>query len=1027
MKTISTALLILFSTYTADARVFRGNRKLHTRDGFKLKASNQGWYKHRKGASNRGFVHHNGNKHESFHNIRKASAKAITEDLLDASWALNDSPGSYLQNSAKDFCATVQGQSLGTQDLTAGQLEDSNTFKFANMPTYTDVGGEITYSYDGDDIVQTGEKSNLTLNDVLLSGHEMIGDFKLTTGRGLGHDGLLDGRDADGTPLVLERIGSRYAGFYNISQNAEGEWTGTFDAGTDTDQCGQDNCDSGSFVNTVAKLIRAKGLHVRHDDICEAWSATAPLKGNADDADVFNGVHQCNLRATTPRKTYICEKAPSSTAMNGARLLDFHEILQICHDYEEANPGECSSATSDVKGFTMGGFCKVSGDKRECIVDHDYMTNSELRGCEEIVIDQNAASTDVQDLQAALMIEGSLEKINVFQRATRYARPTSVKDALVHTLSYVEPHLADTDNYATSGSIDGCRTARGLVLANYGAALEKKFRDGEFKVEEERFIEEILVVDELVERIGENMELDFVRVPEIAMVTSPGMLISTGANGEAGGMVEQKPFEQGKGVDYRGASDAEYFCGVSHATYGVLEGRESTARTIDEVVDKRKSCVCRGHDSQQATQGPAGAVNYAFGYDELYLQRNNSMAGNCDSLKAYYVTDHGAAANAKSQNLWSVQQYCERFDDLADAEDWGIRVGRLTPSDNNIPTGVNGSGWGEQEVADVLDDIENSLNFEETMNRCGRIVNAVGPDLTAPTIKMSTSGGNDIPYTDATIGDKGLQGKEDIAEVIYQLEVESIGDTERAYSLRSQRQNLGAELNAGVEADEISLSDMVCAPGLTGSDTIFSFRQLRWKDGDYDDSLRRDEYEPSTAFSTWKSGEGNGVYWANNDASTGNEATLENYCIPAWQVVLGVVEVDTADFSDRSSVPAGRTENDVKEYKIDPLGIDARDILEIGYNVHITQKAQKRAALAQSTIEKTILNQLTTVNGVKDNSGFGGKFGLMDMIGFDVYEHYARVAAFADDSNAFTGDPPTDTWSSAAMFSLYFDATHHSA
>jgi hypothetical protein len=179
---------------------------------------------------------------------------------------------------------------------------------------------------------------------------------------------------------------------------------------------------------------------------------------------------------------------------------------------------------------------------------------------------------------------------------------------------------------------------------------------------------------------------------------------------------------------------------------------------------------------------------------------------------------------------------------------------------------------------------------------------------------MSTSGGNDIPYTDATIGDKGLQGKEDIAEVIYQLEVESIGDTERAYSLRSQRQNLGAELNAGVEADGLSLSGMVCAPGLTGSDTIFSFRQLRWKDGDYDDSLRRDEYEPSTAFSTWKSGEGNGVYWANNDASTGNEAALENYCIPAWQVVLGVVEVDTADFSDRSSVPAGRTENDVKEY-----------------------------------------------------------------------------------------------------------------
>jgi hypothetical protein len=73
------------------------------------------------------------------------------------------------------------------------------------------------------------------------------------------------------------------------------------------------------------------------------------------------------------------------------------------------------------------------------------------------------------------------------------------------------------------------------------------------------------------------------------------------------------------------------------------------------------------------------------------------------------------------------------------------------------------------------------------------------------------------------------------------------------------------------------------------------------------------------------------------------------------------------------------------------------------------------------------LNQLTTVNGVKDNSGFDNKFGLMDMIGFDVYEHYARVAAFAEDSNAFTGDPPTDTWSSAAMFSLYFDAAHHSA
>ena len=1039
MKTFSTTLILLLSTYAADARVLRGNRKLHSRPGFHsrpgLKASNQGWYKHRKGHNNRGFVPHmNNDHHESYHDIRKQVSKAITSELLDASWAPHDSPNSYLVNTALDFCATVQGKlgGLNTQDLTFSQFSDGNNFTFNNMPEFSVENGTITYVYKDttSGVVQTKKESGLQLSDVLLGATVDLGTPEvpdiLITGRGLGYDGLLDGRDASSAnvPLILERVGSTYAGYYNISQGADNLWTGTFDAGTDLDQCGQDNCNSGSFVNTVAKLIRAKGLHVRHDDICESYAGEAPLKGNADEATVFTGVHTCNLRPTTPRKTYKCEDHPTKLHAS-ARLLDFHEILQVCHDYEANNPGKCSEAVSEVPGFTNTGFCQVSGDGRECIVDHNYMTAANLRNCDEIVIDTNGDESE-QNLQASLMIAGSEKKINVFQRATRYARPTTASDVLVHTLGSTIPRLADADNYATVGSIDGCKSQRGLVLANYGAQLESKFRDAEFTVEEKRFIKEIKAVDALVERIGENMELDFIRLPLIPMITSPGMLISTGPNGDAYGMTPQKPFADGKGTEYRGNNDGEYFCGVSHSMFGVLEGRDSSARTIDEVISKRKTCVCRGHDSNQVTQGPANMVNYAFGYDELYLQRNNSIS-DCSSLKAYYVTDHGATKNEIGQDLWSVQQYCENFDTLADAEDWSIRVGRLIPSINNIPS--SGNGWTEADISNVTLHISDSLNFEWSMNRCGRIVNAAGPENSLPadeTIKMSTSGGNDIPYTDATISDGGLQGKEDIAEILYQLEAESIGDIDRAYSLRSKRTELGAGLADAKAADEITLSDMICAPGLTDDATIFSFRQLRWKDGDYDDSKRRDEFEASDPFTTWKTSEGT-TYWSNNDATNGTVAALDNYCIPDWQVVLGVVSVETDDFSDRGGNSGGK-EEDVKVYKIDPLGVDARDILEIGYNVHIAQKAQKRSAAAQETIRAEILRQLTEVDGGKDGKGFDGKFKNVDMIGFDVFEHYARVAAATTDANAFNINSATTTshWNTRAQFLQYFGVDHHS-
>jgi hypothetical protein len=1015
MKSLSLTLVILFYVYTAEARVFRGDN---------LKAANQGWHKHRAGAGKRGSVAHMSSYAASFHDIRKKTSESISRAKLEYSWALHDSEDKYLSSAAYDFCATdAESVSFSTRDLTTEQLGSTDVFVFDNMPKY-DANDE--YDYDDNHRVSFETRSE-QLRDVLLG----LEDFGVVTGKGFGKDGLLDGRDKSGnglgTPIIKEREGSYYAGSYNVTgyDPISGVSTGSFN-GDDVDQCGQNQCNSGSFINSVAKLIRTSGLHVRHDDICESFAGIAPHLQLPGDT-VTSDIHQCNLRPLTPRKTYICDTRPDGAEtpghpMFGARLLDFHEILQLCHDYESQNKGFCSSATApNLNGFGNTQFCEVSEDQRECVVKHSYMIS---RGCKEIKIEGSESDAE-QQLDAALMIEGSGDLINVFQRATRYARPTKADQVLVHVLTKVAPQLADADIYATSGSIDGCKSTRGIVLALYGTQLETKFRQREFDVEEKRFIDEILEVDKLVTRISEKMDYDFIRLPQIPVVSS-GMKISVGLNDQPENMPEQLPFDEGYGQIYRGDEDS-YFCGPGHNAFGVLEGRDKDGRTIDTVAPLRKDCVCRGHYRSQASQVP-NVINYAFGYDELYLQKNNSLAGQCHTLRAYYETDQNDPdENARYQNLWSVQDYCRRFDELASVEDWERRTDRLRPRDSNIPTVSGTEGWTEEDISEIKKAIEDSLNFDFTTEKCGRIVNAVGPDMFVDgsygIIKMSTSGANSIPFTDARQGSE--RGKIEIAEIIYHLEAESIGDVDRGHTLRSERIDLGANLNEAFEDDPITLSDMICAPKLTDEDTIFSFRQLRWKDSEYDDAVREDEHEPSDSFSVWKDDIGaDGLYWSNNDALTGNDAAAENYCIIDWQVYLGIVSVDFDDFEDTAALPDGRSEKDVKIYMIDPIGTDARDILEIGYNVHITQKELTRTSISKTTLYKTIMDQLQDYNGAADGQSFGDHFKMIDMVGFDTYEHYAKVAAFEDDPNAFDANG-NHHWNTKREFETYFGAGGH--
>lgn len=890
--------------------MFRGNgRRLHERPT-SLKSSGSGWYKHRAGHDNREFVPHmKPGMHRSFAQIREDVAgifgngeSLVASNKFDAgaegAWLPAKTYGGYLEYNYM-FCS--------------GQSEESET----------DVDLRVVQRADNtpETVVVDGASKTVGRNETLIPEFD---DVSNPIYKGIGHDGFI-------AEFVDERTMSGPGSMAGPGEDS-------------TDQCGRNNCAEKSFVGAASSMIRAAGLHVRHDDICESFAKNAPLlKSAPGDRDAPDS---CNLRPLSGRSTFVCNKLPGV----GEKIRDYHEYLQDCHDLEE--DGTCA-----------GVQCELSEDERECVVKDSFMV---AKQCEKI-----------NDDKFGLQIDGSADFQNVFQRKTRYARPT--QEIPVHNILGVA--TADEDCFGTVGSNAGCRTARGLGLALQGSQLEAKFRKLEHSTEQARYIQYIEKIDSLVGSLTENLQPD-------------GIYLTTIPSGEDGWEVAPG-VNQGRGVHVAETYDAskhrgtatDQLCGKSDAFFGIVDGRDN--RDMSQVTSARAECVCRGHDS-------ANGADYKNGFDEIYLYRNFSEV-NCADFK------NG------DQKLFSVQQYCN--DPLLhEVDDWAELLEELKPKQADIPPQfANHQVGGIDRNVVILSNIDNSLNWENTMNRCGRITNAWGPEDYASNtgaIHMSNVGSNVLPFTRST----SAEGKTDLAAVLYQLEAESISDKERAYTFASQRGIEGPfkKYTARDPANPIN-SDMVCAPVITGANTLFSFQQLSWRDSVYDKLWREDTDQPESLFSTWSQMSISGSEYWDNQKPVGEQA-----CIPNWQLYFGAVQsVNGEDWED-SNVDNVK---DRKVFKLDPLGTEARDILEIGFNVNMVHGAEQRNFEATSKIIGEIKSQLELFN-TQETQGTLDNYRLVDVIGFDVFEHYARVAAAESDPNAVT-------WNSKQAFEIYFGAGTH--
>lgn len=710
----------------------------------------------------------------------------------------------------------------------------------------------------------------------------------------------------------------------------------TKDKENDAIQCESHKCTSGSIVDKMSRTIRAKGLHVRHDDICKArariqdGAAEGGIGEKIIPEDVSNKVlvpvDNCHLRSLDARNVYQCSQSTATIKF------DYHDYLQECQDaFATGVAKDCTDYSGSKTGLTSVIECQLA--------DRKNSVDSSARDCvptDAAMLDRACTKNPVMSIPAF-----TVGDYGVFQRSTRYAIPNDKTiDGGYHNL--------ELDIVGTIGSTDGCRSFRGLNMARSGSIHQFLKHDKEHSTELVRWDKEIQIIKKLVETAiaqvrTETKRDELYNVPKIGVTASEAFLSIDIATVPA-------TFQKSHHSDvHRGSSDNS-FCGLKLSVDDILAQAPTDAKA------SRRECLCRGSPSKagfaasDAYATSSSIYNFDAGFDELYLRANQTTGVTCD-----FKTTSG-------KTLFSVNSYCETIKkdtEKPQLEDWDLKVRSLylhLRTNEDTTAYIPGSFTADQKNT-IRNNIKGSLGVtgpDGTLGapgtsivegKCGRIVNAKGPASTS-LVRLSNVGWNFIPVVDAA----AAHGLED---VIYQLEAESINNRRK--------------LANGTHP--VNFADYMCKlegigetqPDGSGQGSkLFSFHQLAhsWSEFEHDSS--RDHTRTA-----------NEALDAADRAQIYHVSTTESECIVDWELELLYKANEPVPESYEDGV-----------FIMDPIGKDAREILEIGYNLKLTDIARQRAKNAKTEVEKYTKSQLES-DGKTIASDIGEEVGL----------HYLRVAA----------------------------------
>ena len=538
----------------------------------------------------------------------------------------------------------------------------------------------------------------------------------------------------------------------------------------------EDQCAEGSVVATLAKTIRAMGLNIHHQDVC--------------DAVIFDTDTIFPTTFTTTLQPYGA--APSGCGVNCADETQRYE--HACTSKEEGGDGAHFVRTKEncfglTKDKCPGTNCLFFDRENTCFAKESG--EDAPSGCDSPAwgeISKNTAKNAVRRSTSY-----GVTKLNV--ENTDYAYVTGCnKDELVEKENIYAGALDATTGQPLGAkqNVSKCGNLRSLFLALNGNTQINAFRD--------------LGINEAGEHWGKKVSeikaylVDFAY--QLTNFRPISLEIFPFIENE---VIEGCPMGTTEYVEDTTGDEEEPLCYKQSLTFEQLLKMDKTGQAFS-----RTHCFCRN--------GQLDDYNYAKAErDDLYLLTDlGEEEERC-----------GDSNNAVTMPI-SAYAYCKQIDAMGDTPYWKNTLESLRPPATEARTKIYSHNPTEvlNRRAEIRQRLENTFTTELD-NSCGRIVNADSRTKADPSKLMrSNKGGNCMPF-----------GK--LNEVLFRLEFETGVKDMGEYSDEDDLMMEDVTLSDGYEmrfvkpstdagVSDAKFHDFFCRSA-SFAEKAYSFRQLAYR------------------------------------------------------------------------------------------------------------------------------------------------------------------------------------------------------
>jgi len=542
---------------------------------------------------------------------------------------------------------------------------------------------------------------------------------------------------------------------------------GPIDEAASLGQCGDNKCQPDSLVAKLAGLIRARGYHVKHSDIC-----TAMGQKNYD-------ISKCSVQGTFSRRTFSCPRSVSPQ-------WEQDELCSVVNEADCRNPNaatHCQWITDDGRDrpYTLGcvasydylvnqtctenkennigfsqpveGLCRTchskATGKTECPEDPSTCCPGTGGGLwEREIPDDNGQAFGQRPGGDAYIPANENICMKFYTNNPKMGLQTGdvSPNQVARVIQYGFSNGVGTDirdSVAITGSTDGCAYLRGTVLAINGNKLELKFVLKQHRAAEEYWQSQIDDTKSIIKTVREKI---------INLQGLGGLFYPLENSGPFQCNAEFSAFEPN--IDAGGPEDPK--CDLAGTDYSSFQGTPH-----HKSMAQRSSCFCR---------------SFAGSGDDFYLSTTLVDKAYCD-------------ANFK-ELLPSVYTFCLQHADLGETEEWKRALDELLFSRNDVPTNLD--TWFHGASDEIKKNFEDSIAGQG--RTCGRVASA-DPN----NVKFSNKGGNCVPIN-------GVQ------DIIYRLEFEFFN----------------ADAAVDRKGSGNTYADTMCVAN-PGGEQILSFRQLAYQ------------------------------------------------------------------------------------------------------------------------------------------------------------------------------------------------------